>query len=89
MDTWLVTRLYVSPPVECAPCCELMTPSAATVGKNFSSFCQAAPPQMRSNLLTGFASAADAFGARDRKFSDNIWNYYLYCRENDIAMTHI
>ena len=26
-----------------------------------------------------------AFGKR---FADNIWNYYLYARENDIAMTH-
>ena len=33
-------------------------------------------------------NAAETFGVRDRKFSDNIWNYYLHCRENDVAMTH-
>lgn len=45
-------------------------------------------PDFMNITLTGFASASDTFGARDRKFSDNIRNYYEYCRENDIAMTH-
>ena len=45
-------------------------------------------PDFMNITLTGFASAAETFGARDRKFSDNIWNYYLHCRENDVAMTH-
>jgi 4-hydroxyphenylacetate 3-monooxygenase len=39
-------------------------------------------------MLTGFASAAVEFGRRDKKFRENLWNYYLYCRENDMAMTH-
>ena len=45
-------------------------------------------PDFMNITLTGFASAAEAFGARDKKFADNIWNYYLHCRENDVAMTH-
>ena len=42
-------------------------------------------PDFMNIMLTGFASAADAFGVRDKKFADNIWNYYLHCRENDVA----
>jgi 4-hydroxyphenylacetate 3-monooxygenase len=45
-------------------------------------------PDFMNIMLTGFACAAEAFGAQDKKYSENIWNYYLYCRENDIAMTH-
>src|SRR5947209_2483299 len=45
-------------------------------------------PDFMNITLTGFASACDVFGQKDKKFSENIWNYYLYCRENDIAMTH-
>jgi 4-hydroxyphenylacetate 3-monooxygenase len=41
-------------------------------------------PDFLNITLTGFASAHQAFG----KFADNIWNYYLYAREHDIAMTH-
>jgi 4-hydroxyphenylacetate 3-monooxygenase len=41
-------------------------------------------PDFLNITLTGFASAHQAFG----KFADNMWNYYLYARENDIAMTH-
>src|SRR6185437_4063939 len=45
-------------------------------------------PDFMNITLQGFASAHEAFGAKDRKFADNIWNYYVYARENDIAMTH-
>jgi 4-hydroxyphenylacetate 3-monooxygenase len=45
-------------------------------------------PDFMNIMLTGFASAAPAFGERDKKYSENIWNYYLHCRENDVAMTH-
>jgi 4-hydroxyphenylacetate 3-monooxygenase len=45
-------------------------------------------PDFMNIMVTGFASAAEAFGTRDGKFSENVWNYYLYCRENDVAMTH-
>src|SRR5205085_2475910 len=45
-------------------------------------------PDFMNITLTGFASAAEAFGARDKKFADNISNYYLSCRESDITLTH-
>jgi 4-hydroxyphenylacetate 3-monooxygenase len=45
-------------------------------------------PDFMNIMVTGFACAADAFGVQDRKFADHVWNYYLHCRENDIAMTH-
>src|ERR1700754_1069940 len=45
-------------------------------------------PDFMNITLTGFAFAAPAFGERDKKFADNIWNYYLHCREHDVAMTH-
>src|SRR6516164_8626942 len=45
-------------------------------------------PDFMNIVSTGFACAADAFGAQDRKYSENIRNYYLHCRENDVAMTH-
>jgi 4-hydroxyphenylacetate 3-monooxygenase len=45
-------------------------------------------PDFMNIMITGFACAADAFGGNDRKYSDNISNYYLHCRENDLAMTH-
>jgi 4-hydroxyphenylacetate 3-monooxygenase len=45
-------------------------------------------PDFMNIMLTGFASAAEAFGTVDSRYSRNIWNYYLYCRENDVAMTH-
>ncbi|HEY7581409.1 MAG TPA: 4-hydroxyphenylacetate 3-monooxygenase, oxygenase component [Acetobacteraceae bacterium] len=41
-------------------------------------------PDFLNITLTGFASAHQAFG----RFADNMWNYYLYARENDIVMTH-
>ncbi len=41
-------------------------------------------PDFLNITLTGFASAHQEFG----KFADNLWNYYLHVRENDIVMTH-
>lgn len=45
-------------------------------------------PDFMNITLTGFACAKDTFGQKDKKYADNIWNYYLHCRENDVAMTH-
>jgi 4-hydroxyphenylacetate 3-monooxygenase len=45
-------------------------------------------PDFMNITLSGFACAKDTFGQKDKKYADNIWNYYLYCRENDVAMTH-
>jgi 4-hydroxyphenylacetate 3-monooxygenase len=41
-------------------------------------------PDFMNITMTGFASAHQAFG----KYADNLHNYYLYARENDIVMTH-
>jgi 4-hydroxyphenylacetate 3-monooxygenase len=41
-------------------------------------------PDFLNIMLTGFASAHRAFG----RFADNLWNYYLHARENDLVMTH-
>src|SRR5262245_46976860 len=45
-------------------------------------------PDFMNIMLTGFACAADAFAVQDKKYGDNVWSYYLFCRENDVAMTH-
>ena len=45
-------------------------------------------PDFMNIMLTGFAVAADAFAARDRRFGDNIRAYYEYARDSDITMTH-
>src|SRR5207248_7351171 len=45
-------------------------------------------PDFMNIMLTGFACSADAFGIHDKRYSENVRNYYLYCRENDAAMTH-
>jgi 4-hydroxyphenylacetate 3-monooxygenase len=41
-------------------------------------------PDFLNITLTGFASAHRTFG----NYADNLWNYYLCARENDIVMTH-
>src|SRR5215475_13578668 len=38
-------------------------------------------PDFMNIMLTGFASAAEAFGVRARKFAANIDNYFAYARE--------
>ncbi len=45
-------------------------------------------PDFMNIHLSGFAAARDEFGKKDKQFGDNIWNFYEYCRENDICMTH-
>ncbi|HZS83142.1 MAG TPA: 4-hydroxyphenylacetate 3-monooxygenase, oxygenase component [Stellaceae bacterium] len=45
-------------------------------------------PDYMNIMLTGFASAAEEFGRKDKQFADNVRNYYVAARENDIAMTH-
>jgi 4-hydroxyphenylacetate 3-monooxygenase len=45
-------------------------------------------PDFMNVMLTGFASAADAFGERDKRFGDNVRAYYQYARDADICMTH-
>ena len=45
-------------------------------------------PDYMNIMLTGFASANLAFGEKDKRFADNVLNYYLHVRENDLTMTH-
>ncbi len=45
-------------------------------------------PDFMNINVTGYASANLEFGRKDKKFADNVWNYYLYARENDVSMTH-
>ena len=45
-------------------------------------------PDFMNINLTGFASAYEEFGRKDKRYAENVWNYYLYARENDISMTH-
>lgn len=45
-------------------------------------------PDFMNIMLTGYASASDAFGARDPRFGDNVRAYYRHAREHDICMTH-
>src|SRR4029077_9400902 len=45
-------------------------------------------PDFMNIHLAGFACAKQEFGMRESRFADNIWNYYLHCREHDVAITH-
>lgn len=45
-------------------------------------------PDFMNINVTGYALAADEFGYKDKRFGENVWNYYEYARENDISMTH-
>ncbi|MGH7041866.1 MAG: 4-hydroxyphenylacetate 3-hydroxylase family protein, partial [Acetobacteraceae bacterium] len=45
-------------------------------------------PDYMNVMLTGFASAHRAFGEKDKRFADNILDYYQHVRENDLTMTH-
>src|SRR4051812_15031176 len=45
-------------------------------------------PDFMNINVTGYASANQEFGRKDKKFADNVWNYYVFARENDLSMTH-
>lgn len=45
-------------------------------------------PDFMNINLAGFASAHEEFGRKHKRYAENVWNYYLYARENDISMTH-
>jgi 4-hydroxyphenylacetate 3-monooxygenase len=42
-------------------------------------------PDFMNTMLTGLASSYQTFG---EPYGQNIVNYYVHCRENDVAMTH-
>ena len=45
-------------------------------------------PDFMNIFVTAFASAADDFGHKDKRFAENLRTYHKYIRENDICMTH-
>jgi 4-hydroxyphenylacetate 3-monooxygenase len=45
-------------------------------------------PDYMNIMTTGFASAHQAFGAKEPRFAENVANYYLRVREADLALTH-
>jgi 4-hydroxyphenylacetate 3-monooxygenase len=45
-------------------------------------------PDFMNIFFTGFASAADEFGHKDKRFTENIRAYHTHIRDNDICMTH-
>ena len=45
-------------------------------------------PDFMNIHLTGFACAKAEFGLTDPRFGENLWNYYLKCRESDLVLTH-
>ncbi|HYC13713.1 MAG TPA: 4-hydroxyphenylacetate 3-hydroxylase N-terminal domain-containing protein, partial [Stellaceae bacterium] len=45
-------------------------------------------PDFMNIHLTGFACAKAEFGLTDPRFGENLWSYYLKCRESDLVLTH-
>ena len=45
-------------------------------------------PDFMNIFFTGFASAADEFGRKTKRFADNVRAYHAHIRENDICLTH-
>jgi 4-hydroxyphenylacetate 3-monooxygenase len=45
-------------------------------------------PDFMNVMVSGFASASQAFAERDKKFGDNVRIFYEYARDDDICMTH-
>ncbi len=45
-------------------------------------------PDYLNTVLMTFAEGADFFGQRGAMFADNVRNYYAYCRDRDLFLTH-
>jgi 4-hydroxyphenylacetate 3-monooxygenase len=45
-------------------------------------------PDYMNTALMAYASAADIAGQIDPAYADNLKNYYIYCRERDITLSH-
>ena len=45
-------------------------------------------PDFMNIFVTAFASAAEEFGRKDKRFAENLRAYHEHIRENDICMTH-
>jgi 4-hydroxyphenylacetate 3-monooxygenase len=46
-----------------------------------------APDYINAGMMA-YGSASEMFGSQDPKFAENMKNYYEYCRENDLSLTH-
>ncbi|XEC94732.1 4-hydroxyphenylacetate 3-monooxygenase, oxygenase component [Paenibacillus tarimensis] len=45
-------------------------------------------PDYMNTFLMIMAAASELFAEGDPRFGDNVKNYYGYCRENDVTLTH-
>ena len=45
-------------------------------------------PDYLNTVLMTFAEGADFFGQRGEQFAQNVRNYYRYCRDRDLFLTH-
>lgn len=45
-------------------------------------------PDYLNTSIMSFGTAASFFAQDDPRFGENVRNYYEYCRENDISLTH-
>jgi 4-hydroxyphenylacetate 3-monooxygenase oxygenase component len=45
-------------------------------------------PDYLNTVLMTFAEGAEFFGQRGAMFADNVRNYYRYCRDRDLFLTH-
>jgi 4-hydroxyphenylacetate 3-monooxygenase oxygenase component len=45
-------------------------------------------PDFLNTVLMTWAESADFFGQRGGQFAQNVRNYYAYCRDRDLFMTH-
>ncbi|WP_096199450.1 4-hydroxyphenylacetate 3-monooxygenase, oxygenase component [Bacillus sp. FJAT-45350] len=45
-------------------------------------------PDYLNTSIMAFGTAFEYFGQGDSRFAENARNYYEYCRENDISLTH-
>jgi 4-hydroxyphenylacetate 3-monooxygenase oxygenase component len=45
-------------------------------------------PDYLNTIVMTWAESADFFGQRGAQFADNVRNYYKYCRDRDLFLTH-
>lgn len=45
-------------------------------------------PDYLNSAVTAWAAASEFFGQADSRFGQNVQDYYEYCRERDLALTH-
>ena len=45
-------------------------------------------PDFLNAAIMVFAAGRDFFGQADKRFAENVQNYYEHCRDNDLLLTH-